>query len=1037
MRLIGLLTLFLSTSAVLFAQAQSASGDVKGTISDPTGASIAKAKVTITNADRGITRATTADDHGDYSLPLLPPGSYRLRVESPGFSTVVLDDVAVRVGDIVVLNVPLKVGDVATEIDVKAEVPLIETERVQQANTIEQGRIRDLPINRRNYLDFALLAPATADTTDLVDGTDLRPAQTPQSGISFGGGNGRGNGFFIDGVENYLSSGGVRLSMSQEAVQEFQINRNSFSAEFSWAAGGTVNIVSKSGTNDLHGNVFGFLRHRDLQARNFFDPGKSSYTRLQSGATLAAPIRRDRTFFFFGYERLDRQETSFVPILQDRSAFTRLTTSQKALTDFLATIPSTSSVAAALNRVLVPANYPDVVNLFNANSGNFPFSEDTHMVSARIDHRISDRQNVFARFNQAQLDQKNAQFGALVAYNRGRQIKQWDGTAMLSHAFVINPSWVVETRLMLNHSRLDVVPIDSNGPEINIAGYGYFGREIFLPSTSYERHYQVIQNWSFHSGSQDLKFGFDVNPVSTFVDSKTFFSGRFNFGEVVPLTAVLAGVDPRLPATISGLLNQTGRTELLPSLTTPISALQSYALGIPAFYQQGFGNPIWTAWTKRQGFYLQDSFRPRKGLTLNFGVRYDLELNPVIGSSYGNIAPRAGFAWTPGSSGKTVIRGGYGHYYTMTNLQIANVADTLSGASINQVFATASGIPIINPITKLPLTSTDVYRTMKAKGVLGVRAISAADIAPLGLVPGPGLPGRVVFGSEPQQQAYAQQASLEIERSIGREFSLSAGYNYNRGLHGARITGRNVRYSGRILANGSPGFAPIDPSILQRNIFTYDGNSIYSAGYVMIAKRFSGHVGLNAHYTLSRAIDDFTDFNSDFSPMNQLDARAERALSPFHHKHRFVANAVVSAPTRAHPVLRDWNVSPIVQARSWRPFNVLTGADVNGDNYSTNDRPYGLGRDAGQGPIFVTFDMRLSRRFAFGAEGRRNVEFIADGFNLLNHTNFKTVNNTVGNVAASSLPNPLRGTAGVPTNPLAFTSAYDARQFQLGLKINW
>ncbi len=238
------------------------------------------------------------------------------------------EGVTIRVGDTVTLKAQLEVGAVQQEIDVQADVPLVETARTQQANTVELARIRDLPINRRNYLDFVLLAPATADTSDMVDGTDFRAAQAPQSGISFGGGNGRGNAFSVDGVENYINSGGVRLSISQEAVQEFQMNRNSASTEFGWASGGTVNIVTKSGGNQLHGNVFGFLRHRSIQARNYFDPAKSAFTRSQTGGTLGGPIRKDKSFFFVAYERLDRQETSFVPILQDRSSFNRLTPSQ-------------------------------------------------------------------------------------------------------------------------------------------------------------------------------------------------------------------------------------------------------------------------------------------------------------------------------------------------------------------------------------------------------------------------------------------------------------------------------------------------------------------------------------------------------------------------------------------------------------------------------------------------------------------------------------------------------------------------------------
>jgi hypothetical protein len=1033
-----------------FPQAQSTSGDVKGSVLDPSGLAIAKAKLTITNPDRAITRATDSDSSGEFNLPLLPPGAYRLRVEAQGFTTKVIDGLVVRVGDTVSLVVQMSVTGVTTEISVQADVQVIEGERYQQANTIELARIRDLPINRRNYLDFALLAPATADTTDLVDGTDLRVAQTPQSGISFGGGNGRGNGFYIDGVENFINSGGVRLSLSQEAVEEFQINRNTASTEFGWASGGTVNIVSKSGTNDYRGNVFAFLRHRNIQARNYFDPQKSAFTRSQAGGTLGGPIKKDKTFFFFAYERLDRQETAFVPILQDRTAFNSLTASQQQLVNFFSAsgVPTLQGLAAQMRGALVPADNPRVNSVFARNSGTFPFSENTQAFSAKFDHRFSNGHNLFVRGNWAVLDQQNSQFGALVAYNRGRSFRQWDGTVMINDSLVLSPRWVVETRGMFNYNNLRVIPVDPVGPEINIQGFGFFGRDIFLPSTNYERHFQGMQNWNFHSGRHDLKFGADINPVRNNVYSETFFSGRFNFGEAVPLANVLVAAtgDPTLPATLTGLLGQLGQGALAANLSRPITALQAFSLGLPTFYQQGFGNPTWIAWTKRQGFYIQDSWRPLRGLTLNVGARYELEVNAkVLGSDKNNFAPRMGFAWSPGKSGGFVVRGGYGFYFLPTNLQIANVADTLSGAYINQVFVTLTGLPgINNPQTGRPTTSSDIYQGLLARGILGNRAVTPADILPYGVRPGPGLPLRVTFGTDPLRNGYSQQGSFEIEKAVGA-FALSAGYNYNRTLGIARISGRNVYYSGRFTADGVPIYGFYDPLLNQSNIFSYDGNSNYHALILQVQRRMRKGFTLAGHFTWSKAIDDVTDFNSDFSPMDQLNKRGERSLSAFHHGQRVVVNALYESPLKtgrgagaAGNLFGGWNVAPILVANSWRPFNLVTGVDINGDRYVTNDRPFGLGRNAGRGPNFFTIDMRLSRRFAFSPEGKRNLEFIAEGFNLANRTNFRNVNNTVGNVPLSSLPRPIAARAGLsPTTPLAYTSANDPRQFQFGLKLHF
>ncbi len=1040
MPLVRQLALLATLALPLFPQAQSNSGEIGGVVLDQSGGGIARARLILSDPERAITREAVTTPQGDFRFPIVPPGRYRLKIEVDGFNTKVLDGVEVRVGDSVVLRVEMVVGAIQQQIEVDADAPVIDPERIQQANTIELARIRDLPINRRNYLDFAMLAPATASTTDLVDGTDYRVAQTPQSGISFGGGNGRGNGFFIDGVENYINSGGVRASLSQEAVQEFQINRNSASAEFGWASGGTVNIVTRSGANSYHGNVFGFLRHRSIQARNYFDPEKSAYTRSQAGATLGGPIVKDRTFFFTAYERLDRHETAFVPILQDRSAFTAPTAPQQQLLTALRNsgVAQLAGLSVALSAALTPGLNPYVSKMFQSNSGTFPFGEATQTFSTRIDHRFSDRHSLYWRGSLSTLVNENSQFGALIAYNRGRDFDVWDGTTMVNDSLLLGANWVVETRAMFNFNHIAVSTVDPFGPEQNVTGFGYFGREIFLPSRTDERHYQVMQNWSHHSGSHDLKFGFDINPVRDRANTETFFSGRFNFGEAVPLQNVIAGSAGTAAVTqIIQYLQATGQSSLVPILSQPISSLQAFSLGLPTFYQQGFGDPVWIGWSKRYGLFVQDSWRVTRGFTLSYGLRYDLEVNePVLGTDRNNFAPRVGFAWSPGGKSHMVIRGGYGFYYMPTNLQVANIADALSGKYINQVFVPLTGIPqIINPGTGRPTTSADIYQGLLKQGVIGTRTITPNDLKQFGVPVGPGMPLRVEFGSDPLRQGYSQQGSFEIERGVG-EWAFSAGYNFNRSLGIARISGRNLYYTGQSTPGGIPIYGRYDSTLLQKNIFTYDGNSNYHAMILQAQRRMRKNSSLNAHYTWSKAMDDVTDFNSDFSPMDQLCKRCEGALSPFHHAHRVVFNAVYQSAAR-NWLLDGWNLAPIFSANSFRPFNTLVGADLNGDNYTTNDRPFPAGRNIGRGPGFVSFDLRLSRRFPLGSEARA-VEFIAEGFNLANHTNFRTVNNTVGAVPITSLPNPLTGVAGgSPTSPLAFTSANDPRQFQFGLKLHF
>ena len=586
---------------------------------------------------------------------------------------------------------------------------------------------------------------------------------------------------------------------------------------------------------------------------------------------------------------------------------------------------------------------------------------------------------------------------------------------------------------MFAYTRLDVTPTDRLGPDITITGYGSFGREIFLPSRSLERQYQVQQHLGYASGRHAVKFGADINPVRDVLRSETFFGGRFVFGEQVPLGALLPMLtgDPNATASVAAALGAIGQPRLAANLQTPISALQAFNLGLPALYQQGFGDPNWAVWFKRFGFFAQDSWRAGAHLTLNLGVRYDLEIPPQsLRTDANNVAPRVGFAWTPSSDGKTVVRGGYGIYYGQINAQIANLPATLDGVQIAQAAITAQPLPgLNNPMTGRPLTSFDVYQTLRAQGVLGRRTITREDIAQLGLRPGPQSFGRVIFGIVPDYvNPYAHQASLEVERAIG-DVAVSAGYTFNRGARLVRNLDRNLYYAGRT-AEDQPVFGFRDPMLLQHNVLESTASSFYHALVLQATRRFRSHFSLNAHYTFAKTIDEVTDFNSDFEPQDQLNARAERALSSFDQRHRFVASAVVQP---------GWGLtmSPILTASSGRPFNLLAGFDNLGDRHPTTHRPFGAGRNIGRGPGYFSADLRISRRFAFGTDGKRGVEVTAEGFNLLNRTNFKSVNSSVGSLALAQLPSPIVGRAGNPTAPLSFTAAFAARQFQLGLKISF
>ena len=304
--LIGIMVL--ACVSVAMSQAQSNAADLQGTVRDPNGAAVPNATVTAKNSATNVSREATTNDDGFYKIVNLPPGDYALTVTASNYKTAILPIIKITVGQTAVQDVPLEIGEVSATVTIQGASPtIVETTNTAVASTIDQQRIENLPINERNYLSFAL----TSSMVGRDNGRPIGPA--PTTGLNFGGQRGRSNLVQVDGADNTDNSvNASRSTVSQEAVQEFQVVTNSFAPEFGRSAGGVVNVVTKSGTNDWHGNVFGFLRHKSFQARNPFAPiDKPAFTRAQYGGTLGGPLDRDRTFIFLAFEQRQRHETGF------------------------------------------------------------------------------------------------------------------------------------------------------------------------------------------------------------------------------------------------------------------------------------------------------------------------------------------------------------------------------------------------------------------------------------------------------------------------------------------------------------------------------------------------------------------------------------------------------------------------------------------------------------------------------------------------------------------------------------------------------
>jgi hypothetical protein len=1046
---------------LVFPQASISTSELRGQVIDQNGAAVAGAMITVTDQSRGATRTAKSDEKGLYVFLSLPPGTYVMKVEATGFAPKTISDVHLDVGQIGNIPVTLGVGGIQAEVNVAAGEQVVEVERTQQSTVINEIQIDNLPINRRNYLDFALLTPGVTDSDNINDSSDFRVAQTPQSGLSFGGNNGRGNSIMVDGASTDTGSGAAREVIGQEGVQEFQVNRNAYSAEYGGAFGGIVNILSKNGSNNWHGSLFGYFRNQKFDARNFFDQnpnGKSPFNRQQFGGSVGGPIDKDKTFFFTSFEALHQKQTAFVNLLNDPSIF-NLTAGQVALFDLLDAGPAALRPLSAGIRAAISTK-PRTTALFQTASGQFPFDGFDTVGTFRVDHTFSSSDSGYVRFNTADSHFENQAAGALTATSRGRTIDTFTSGVLLSETHFFNQTTINEVKAQFSYLNNDVIPNDLIGPEINIDGFGNFGRDIFLPSIAIERRYDVADNISLVRSAHTIKVGGQLVSADNSSNSQTFFGGRFNFTPQLPLIALVPAASR---AALIGFLTTAGRPDLIAVTNTPITSVQAFNANTPTVYQQGFGESGFDSWSHRYSFYGQDTWKVRPNFTLNFGVRYYLENNvDPVPLDKNNIQPRIGFSWDPWSNGKTAIRGGYGIYVGQIDNQIVNVVNELNAtgdpSNINIVLATATSNALGLP------TSIAIYQTLLAQGVLGNRTITAADLAQFGVVPGPGKPLEVRFRIGPNfENPHTQQASLAIQRDLGAGYGLEASYLFSRGAHLPRNHDINgFKQSGPVSTlSGTPTFIRFpaagqttdffNPLRLQDNNYESTANSFYHAGTIQLSKRFSRNYAINTNYTFSKTIDEVTDFNSDFSAQNMIDLRADRALSSFDQRHRFVFSGVFSSPFKGDSAMErifgHWVVSPIFIAGSGRPFNVLLGIDANGDGVSTRDRPCirtaagqpcipnsNLGRNTGIGEAFYQVDMRLARRFGFSEN--KFIELTFEGFNVFNHTNFIGINNVIGATPLTDgRPRAIAGRA--PTQPFGFTAAAPARQLQFGARFNF
>ena len=991
LRAAALLALALLPQA-LSAQARLTGADLQGTVTDATGGVLPGATVTVANVETGLVRTAVADQEGRYVVPALPPGAYRVTAVLDGFAPSTREGLVLVLGQLADVDFALTVagGESVIVTDVG---PVVDPRNTAVSTVVGSQQIESLPINGRNFITFSVITPGV--TTDRTPQTGAAGT----SGLSFGGQRARSNNIMVDGLDNNdLVVGAVRATFSQEAIREFQVLTNSYSAEFGKAAGGVVNIVTKSGTNDLHGNAFFYYRDESLNAKDHFEKfdvfgngvnrEKAPFSQHQWGATLGGPLRKDRTFFFLSFERTDVQANNFVNI--DPAA------------------------AAVLERAGFPVQL-----------GNVPVAFEATEVLAKVDHQWSPNHSLVLRGNFSDTTNENIEpWGGLVARSRGAVQLRKDWALSAAQTDILSRNWVNEARVQFARQDQEVNALDptcsgpcdrndEGGPTLEVTGVALVGRQRFTPQPRLNDRVQVTETLSYFGGGHALKAGLDFN----YLDFKEqalplHFGGRYIFSS-------LPAIPPLLPG--------------------PLTAIQAVAAGVPAAYVQGYGRADTSYTYQDVSLFVQDEWRVSPKLTIKPGLRYQRQFWPEVSYivsnvggttfSYGlpsdgdNVAPRLAVAWDPLGDGRTSVHAAWGLFYDNHISGIVGITRGINGRDGVRTLLVA--LPNTTPL--------------------------AAWRSPGHKLPEPATayPSLVITIDPGLKTPWAQQASLGVDRGLGQQFSVAANLVWVRGKHQLGSIDYNP-----VIPSLGPGRRPNDvggragtsSTVLQ---YTSYGETWYKGLTVSLSKRFSRSYQLLAAYTLSKAEDTAADFQSIFpddmgrgrDPSNPtglplgFDPMRERGPAFHDQRHRFVLSGLYRFPY-------DIQVSTIVTAASGRPYTALVGADINGDaqpgtpfdraRRNPADPATAVGRNAETMDGQFNVDLRLSKRFRLG--GGAALEAIAEAFNLLDRTNFSEINNIFGRGAFPGQPQ--TDAQGRVTYGL-YEQALPPRQVQLALKLSF
>jgi outer membrane receptor protein involved in Fe transport len=946
------------------AAAQSATGGIEGTVTDQSGALMPGVTVTVVQVATGTTRTAVTDENGVFRILLLPVGVYDVLAELSGFTSRKLPEVSLTVGQTVTLRMQMAISGVAETVNVSGGTPVIETSRTQVSSTITEAAVQNLPVNGRNFIDFALLTPGV--TRDVRTGD-----------ISFAGQRGTLNSLVVDGADNNntffgqslgrTGSGRAPYQFSQDAVKEFQVNSNSFSAEYGRAGGAVINVVTKSGTNELRGSVFEFYRDKALNANNAINElrnlPKSPYHYHQFGGTLGGPVRHNRDFFFFNYDGQRNTQPNIVFL------------------NLPATLPPTPGTIAGIERLRPYAE-----------SWNRKLDQDVFLI--KTDHDLSDKNRLSLRYNHQNFTG--------VGFEAGGNQNAFEHTGnSLVRTRTFNASWTsIYGFTLFNELKFQVARdhepgfANSENPEAVVQEAGTtvltIGRNNFSPRETTITRWQLADTATWLRGQHKLKGGFDVQFDDIYNLFPGFFSGSYTFRSL----ASFAGGRP------------TGAGEFF---------TQNFA-------GPGTSGPETNPNVREYSFFVQDEWKPTTEVTLNLGLRYDLMKTaapPVrnpdpqlaqagidtsrLEADTNNWGPRLGLAWSP-RGGRYVVRGGWGLFYGRTPSIMLGTAHSNNG--INVVSLTFTGDPVP--------TYPQNFSGMPAAGTAARPNIFYIDED---------------FSSSRLMQANAafewemrRNTSLAVTYLFVDGADLPRSIDRNLGTLGSRTftvagTGETIPY---------PFFGSDRPFANFARVIGFESTaeSRYNGITLELNRRMANHLQFRGAYTLGKVEDTVPDATAVVPnnpgddvkyASNPANFEVDRTAGSNDQRHRLVLSGIYETSGlaqgldgMARTLAANWSVSLIFTAQSGQPYTARVGAvDLNSDGNNRNDIAPGTVRNQFRLPAIVTFDPRISREIPLR---RARLQLIWEAFNLFNRDNISGVETAYYSVSGTTLtPGPIFG----------------------------